>query len=66
MAKKNKLPVESCCSPAMDKARERQYQVEDGLRTMQKAADICKDKGLLRDIKSFAKKQVNDLTKIAK
>lgn len=72
MAKKNKLPVESPCAPvaykstAADKARERQYQVEDGLRTMQRAADIVKDKGLLKDIKAFAKQQVSDLNKVAK
>lgn len=74
MTKKAKraLPVESPCSPvaykatASDKARERQYQVEDGLRTMQRAADIVKDKGLLKDIKAFAKQQVNDLNKVAK
>lgn len=68
MPKKSKLPVETCCSPApaMDKKRERQYQVEDGLRTMQRAADIVKDKALLKDIKSFAKQQVADLAKVAK
>lgn len=74
MAKKVKraLPVESPCSPvaykstSADKARERQYQVEDGLRTMQRAADIVKDKGLLKDIKAFAKQQVSDLNKVAK
>lgn len=69
MVRKSKLPVETCCAPRLtvsDKARERRYQVEDGLRTMQRAADIVKDKSLLRDIKSFAKQQVNDLNKVAK
>lgn len=69
--KKSSLPVESLsCSiakpTATDRARERQYQVEDGLRTMQRAADIVKDKGLLKDIKAFAKQQVSDLNKVAK
>lgn len=73
MAKKAKrsLPVESLSysiakPTALDKARERQYQVEDGLRTMQRAADIVKDKSLLKDIKTFAKQQVNDLNKVTK
>lgn len=69
--KKQTLPVESLgCSvvkpTALDKAKERQYQVEDGLRTMQRAAHIVKDKGLLKDIKAFAKQQVSDLNKVAK
>lgn len=71
MAKKKlSLPVESPCAPykptTADKARERQYQVEDGLRTMQRAGELLKDKSLMRDIKSFAKQQIADLNKVAK
>lgn len=72
MAKKVKasLPVESPCvsyKPTVsDKARERQYQVEDGLRIMQRAGELLKDKALMKDIKSFAKQQIADLNKVAK
>lgn len=70
--KKSSLPVESPCSgvaykaTAADKARERQYQIEDGLRTMQRAGEIMKDKELMRGIKSFAKEQIQNLNKVAK
>lgn len=73
MAKKSKksaLPVEAlCCSPkttASDKARQRQYEIEDGLRTMQRAGELVKDKGLMKDIKAFAKEQIENLNKVAK
>lgn len=69
MAKKTKLPVESLGSSvptASDKAREKRYQIEDGLRTMQKAGEIMKDKELMRGIKSFAKEQMTALNKVVK
>lgn len=69
-SKKSSLPVESCCAPvkmtADDKARQRQYEVEDGLRTMQRAGELVKDKALMRDIKAFAKEQITNLNKVAK
>ena len=68
--KKSTLPVESPCSTARltadDKARQRQYEIEDGLRTMQRAGELVKDKSLMRDIKAFAKEQINNLNKVAK
>lgn len=67
MAKqKKRMAVESCCAPAMDRARERQYQVEDGARILQKAGEIAGDKKLMKEIKSFANKQIADINKIAK
>lgn len=66
MAKKKRMLVESCCSPAIDKQRERQYQIEDGVRTLQRAGEIVKDKKLLKDIKQFAQQQISDLNKVAK
>lgn len=60
MAKKVKfkMPVENCCVPAMDRQRERQYQIEDGARVLQQAGKIASDPKLLKEIKAFAKKQV--------
>lgn len=69
MAKKNKLPVESLGSSvptASDKARERRYQVESALSTMQRAEEIKKDKPLMKDIKCLAKEQMAALGKVAK
>lgn len=67
MAKKIKMAVESLGSSvptASDKARERRYEVEDGLRTMQKAEEIKKDKALVKDIKCLAKEQMKSLNKV--
>lgn len=72
MAKKSKItkmPVEALGSgvpTASDKARERRYQIEDGLRTMQHAEEIKKDKGLMKDIRCLAKEQMSALGKVAK
>lgn len=69
MAKKSKarMPVEALGSgvpTASDKARERRYQIEDGLRTMQHAEEIKKDKGLMKDIRCLAKEQMQSLAKV--
>ena len=66
MAKKKKhsLPVESCVAPAMDRARERQYQIEDAARTLQRAGEIASDPKLLKDAKAFAKKQASQVDRI--
>jgi hypothetical protein len=69
MAKKAKsrMPVESLGSSvptASDKARQRRYEIEDGLRTMQRAEEIKKDKSLVKDIKLLAKEQMASLSKV--
>lgn len=65
MVKKSKrMPVENCCAPAMDRQRERQYQIEDGARVLQQAGKIASDPKLLKEIKAFAKKQVSQIEKI--
>ena len=68
MAKKSrKLPVASLGSAvptASDKEQQRRYQVEDSLRTMQRAEEIRKDKILMKDIKCLAKEQMQSLGKI--
>lgn len=58
------MPVESVCAPAMDRQRERQYQIEDGARVLQQAGKIASDHKLLKEIKAFAKKQVSQIEKI--
>lgn len=67
--KKERMPVESVGSgvpTASDKARQRRYEIEDGLRTMQRAEEIKRDKSLVKDIKLLAKEQMQALTKVAK
>lgn len=46
------------------KKRERRYQAEDDIRTMQRAAEIQKDKDRTKAMKEVAKEQVNALKKI--
>lgn len=58
------MPVESVCAPAIDRQRERQYQIEEGARTLQRAGEIASDTKLLKEIKAFAKKQVSQIEKI--
>lgn len=58
------LPVESICSPAMDRQRERRYQVEEAARTLQRAGEIASDPRLLKDAKAFAKKQAAQVDRI--
>lgn len=65
MAKKKKpMPVESCMAPAVDRHRERQYQVEDAARTLQRAGEIASDPKLLKEAKAFAKKQAAAVDRI--
>lgn len=69
MAKKSTvIPVERPCTASYkptkaDVERERRYQAEDGLRTIQRANDIKKDKALMKDIKGLVKEQVKAVNK---
>lgn len=69
MAKKNPLPVAKAMDvpkPAKDnEANERRrYMAEDAMRTMERAEEIKKDKGLMKDIKGLAKEKIKNLGKI--
>lgn len=62
--KKSKMPVENICTTAMDRHRERQYQIEDAARTLQRAGEIASDPKLLKEAKAFAKKQAAQVDRI--
>lgn len=47
-----------------DIAREKKYQAEDDIRTLQRAEEIKKDKSRMSAAKQMAKSQVQDLKKI--
>jgi hypothetical protein len=69
MAKKSKLPVEMPCTASYkiskgDVERERRYRAEDGLRAIQRADEVRKDKGLVKDIKALVKEQAKTASKI--
>lgn len=69
MAKKSSaIPVDRPCTTAYkptkaDVEREKRYQAEDGLRSIQRAAEIKKDKGLMKDIKALMKEQMKAVNK---
>lgn len=68
-SKKTRMPVESCMPARVsrdDEARERKYRAEDALRTMQRADEIKRDKGLVKDMKALAREQMAALGKVAK
>lgn len=61
---KNKLPTAEASEPRetkSDEARERRYRAEDGLRSLNRAAEIKRDKSLMKDIKCLAKDQLKAL-----
>ncbi len=72
MAKKSsKLPVDmpspACTSYKPNKAdveRERRYRAEDALRSIQRAEEVRKDKGLMREVKQYVKEQAKTVSKL--
>ena len=53
--------------PRLSRDKEmRQYEVRDALHTLRRAEEIKKDKGLLREVKTEAKKQVAALQKVTR
>lgn len=51
---------------AADKARERRYQAEDALRTITRAGEIQRDRGLMRDVKKLATEQMSTLKSVVR
>jgi hypothetical protein len=52
-------------SPA-EAAREKRYQAEDALRTLTRAGEIQRDKGLMREVKKVATEQLQTLRSVVK
>lgn len=51
---------------AADKSDRRRYEVEDALRTMQRAAKIVGDKALMAEVRKMAADQAGEMTEISK
>jgi len=47
--------------PMVDKDREREWEVEDALRTLTRAKEIGKDKKLMADVRKMAAKKMSEL-----
>ena len=66
MASKNKLTTAPYKPSREDAARDRRYRAEDAVRTLTRADEIKKDKGLMRDVKTYAREQKKTLDKVCK
>lgn len=65
MAKKVKLPVASLSAPVETSNRERRrYEVDDALRTIERAEEIKCNKDLMKDVKRAAKDKIKALNKV--
>ncbi len=67
MAKaKRTLPVatERYTPSPSEKAERRRYEVEDAMRTIQRAKELEKDKAMMKEVKSMAKEKIAEMKKI--
>lgn len=61
---KPKLSTASLASISTDDAK--RYRAEEAMRTLMRASEHMKDRGLMRDVKRLAKEQAAALSKVAK
>lgn len=47
-----------------EKAERRKWEIEDALRTVQRAEEIKKDSKLMKEVKGMAKEKMSELKKI--
>jgi len=64
--KKSKLSdcVDTASSPVEDKAQVRKYEIENALRTVQRAEEIKRDKAMMKDVKAMARSKIKEMKKI--
>lgn len=48
-----------------EKAEQRKYEIEDALRTVQRAEEIKKDKSMMKDVKAMAREKMSELKKVS-
>jgi hypothetical protein len=66
-SKPSKPPVKSVNGlAAISPDDARRYRTEDAMRTLQRAEEHRKDKGLMRDVKAMAKQHVATMSKLCK
>lgn len=60
-------PVDTVRRPTKEEElRERRWKAESGLRSIQEAEKVKRDRGLMKDVKALAAEQMQDLKKVAK
>lgn len=62
-AKATKLPAPY---PSTNAAADKRWQTEDALRTLTRAQEIQKDRGMMKDVKALAREQAKTLAKVCK
>lgn len=64
------IGLSSCPPPykpsAAELAERRRYQAEDALRTITRAGEIQRDRGLMREVKKLATEQMSTLKAVVK
>lgn len=58
----NSVPEAVPCKNKEWEARERKYKAEEALRTLQRADEVRRDKGLMKDVKALATQQLKAVT----
>ena len=66
LSKSADVPSITSGSRAESETRERRYRAEEALRTLTRAKEIERDRGLMRDVKSVAAQQMKQLQSISK
>jgi hypothetical protein len=58
------MPTDNYKPNKADVERERRYRAEDALRAIQRADEVRKDKGLMKDVKTYVKEQAKLASKL--
>ena len=57
-------PIPQSAANKADRAREEEWRIEDDARTLQRAAEIRKDKPRLAKVRAWAKKRASEIAEI--
>src|SRR6185437_10089891 len=66
MTKRKARQPETASLAAISSEDARRYRAEEAIRTLMRASEHMKDKGLMRDVKKLAKAQAEALNKVGK
>jgi len=66
MTKRKARQPETASLAAISSEDARRYRAEEAMRTLMRASEHMKDKGLMRDVKKLAKAQAEALNKVGK
>lgn len=61
-ASKPKVRSTASVAPSVSMADEKRWKTEDAMRTLMRAEDLKKDKGLMRDVQKMASEQAKKMS----